>query len=140
LFKLPNRTPKSVADTINRSFLLCWSDISASCNVLRVAVEKLFVEQWGDIKGKSLSEKINKLKNHSEDSPERLQVCNLLNAIRFLGNDASHDDAMEERDLAVAFDFIERILNIAFDAKNDKLNTWASMVNDAKGSPIKPKF
>lgn len=137
LFQPVQGTPASVVNALNRSFMIAWMDISASCNILRTVVEKLFNEKWPDIKGKTLHRKIEALQMYSVDDPISMKVCTYLTAIKFLGNEASHDDVLEERDLAVAFELIEQILITLYDSRQQKLDVWAKMVTDAKGRPIK---
>lgn len=141
LFNPPAGTPKSVRDSLRRAFSICWSDIPASCNVLRVTVEILLKERWPEvpivINGKYLNKKLNELKRIEEKKPKFLEIIDYFLAIKWLGNNGSHDNELEERDLAVAFKIMEKALILLYSQDDNSVSEWVRMINAAEGRPIK---
>lgn len=136
LFKPPVNTPSKLVDALKRVFSLCWNDIPASCNAIRVMVEMVLKEKWPDATGSNLNRKIEKLQKDESDNSANLDVLAHLLALKWLGNSGSHDDQLEERDLAVAFAIIEEVLLLLY-PKTKHVKSFVNMVNTAKGRPIK---
>jgi hypothetical protein len=142
LFNPPAGTPISVKESLKRAFSLCWSDIPASCNVLRVTVEILLKEKWPEvpsvITGRSLNNKIKNIKKSEAQNQPSLEILDYLSAIKWLGNTGSHDDELEERDLAAAFKIMEKALMLLYVKDNNSVSEWVKMINAKQGSAIKP--
>ncbi|QYK02778.1 DUF4145 domain-containing protein [Shewanella psychrotolerans] len=140
LFNPPPATPESVKESLNRAFSICWSDIPASCNVLRVTVEVLLKDLWPHvqqvIEGRNLGKKIKALKEKEAGNPPLLEVLNFLEAIKWLGNSGSHDGELEEQDLAVAFDIMEQVLTKLYIKESKPVGAWVSMIVGKEGSPM----
>jgi hypothetical protein len=141
LFNPPAGTPISVKESLKRAFSLCWSDIPASCNVLRVTVEILLKEKWSEVPtvldGKYLSKKIIKIKEFEAKNQQSLEILDYLSAIKWLGNNGSHDDELEERDLAAAFKIMEKALILLYEKDDNSVSEWVRMINVKEGRPIK---
>lgn len=60
-------------------------------------------------------------------------------AIKWLGNEASHDDSLQECDLAFGFRVMESVLNEIYDNDSTLIMELAEIINLVKGSPIKHK-
>jgi hypothetical protein len=132
IFAIPQQTPVEVANIIESSFSLAWSDYSAAGNKLRVALE-LIVAELVPNSEQTLGNKINEIPEKQADIRE------MLKAIKWLGNQGSHEAKLAEYDLAFSFKVIEKVLNILYPTPDDTdaLMAHVKMVNQAKGSIAK---
>ncbi|WP_415776305.1 DUF4145 domain-containing protein [Shewanella oncorhynchi] len=132
IFSIPRQTPVEVSDIIESSFSLAWSDYSAAGNKLRVALE-LIVAELVPNSGQTLGNKINEIPE------EKAGIREMLKAIKWLGNQGSHEAKLAEYDLAFSFKVIEKVLNTLYPNPDDteSLMTHVQMVNQAKGSIAK---
>jgi len=129
LFDVPDSCPEKVKEHLNQSFALAWSDFSGAGNKLRIAVERLVDHLSPHAKG-NLHIKIESLKNSYSE------VADLLLAIKWLGNDGSHDATLKEHDVAFSYKIFQMALEIIY-GNSKKLSGLASLVNSAKGSIAK---
>lgn len=129
IFSIPKQTPIEVAKIIEASFSLAWVDYSAAGNKLRVALE-LIVDELVPNSKLSLGRKINNIPE------EKSNIKDMINAIKWLGNQSSHAAELAEYDLAFSFKIIERVLIALYPDPDDTeiLITHVKMVNNAKGS------
>jgi hypothetical protein len=65
-----------------------------------------------------------------------LEAANMLLALKFLGNEASHDSVLEECDLAIAYEILERVLNRLY-GDDSHFNAAVSAINSQKGKPYR---
>ena len=134
LFKIPINTPKKIHEIIISSFYLAWSDFSASGNKLRVALEIIVNDLAENVNEKdTLGNKIAKIPD------KHLSIKNMINAIKWLGNQASHEARLKEYDLAFAYEVTDLVLNELYPdtVKKDSLLKHVGLVNKAKGSIAK---
>jgi phage FluMu protein Com len=125
LFEIPVKCPAEITFQIRNSFKLAWSDESAAGNKLRVAIE-LLLDTLVENKNSTLHNKINSLDG------KYTPIKQYLLAIKWLGNDASHEASLRENDLAFAYKILEQILDYLFSDRL-KLDFLASMINENKG-------
>lgn len=132
IFKLPVNTPEKIAEIIETSFSLAWTDYSSAGNKLRVALE-LIVSDLVPNSDETLG---NKIKNISDDMSE---IRDMIKAIKWLGNQGSHEAVLQEYDLAFAFKITKRVLDTLYPNKDDseQLMVQVHLVNEAKGSIAK---
>jgi len=129
LFELPPGTPVTVKTHIDESLALAWSDFSAAGNKLRISIERLIDEISPNSTG-TLHDKIENLKAPWNEIKE------LLLAIKWLGNEGSHEAKLEEYDVAFAYEAIKVVLNEIYGSKKD-IEKLAQLVNSSRGSLIK---
>ena len=130
LLKIPSECHVSVRKALMGSFAVAWADLSAGCNKLRVAVEKLVNDIEPELTG-TLHQKIEKLEKSRPDASQ------LLMAIKWLGNEASHDDDLKEYDLAFGYKVMESVLEDIYQNNKKMLYELVAIVNSTKGSPVK---
>ena len=70
-------------------------------------------------------------------SESHREPAHLLMAIKWLGNDASHDGSLRECDLAFGFRAMESVLKDLYANERDELRDLASIVNAGRGSPAR---
>ena len=129
LFELPPETPEKVRTHIHESFSLAWADFSAAGNKLRISIERLIDEISPKSKG-NLHQKIENLKEPWNEIKEQLE------AIKWLGNNGSHEAKLDEYDTAFAYKVLKIILEKIYDS-NEDVEKLVQRVNSAKGPPIK---
>lgn len=129
IFDIPNKCPEEVEKHLHESFELAWADFSAAGNKLRIAVERLVDNLAPDSKG-SLHDRIQALSSSHDKIKESLL------AIKWLGNDGSHESTLEECDVAFAYEVFGLVLNNLY-GKTKNLGTLVQLVNEAKGSIAK---
>lgn len=130
LFEIPKDCPESISSVLISSFSVAWADLSSAGNKLRITVEKLIDEIYPDYTG-NLHDKIKKIE---KIDPDRAK---LLMSIKWLGNHASHDDKLEECDLAFAYQVIEYVLKDIYKIEKVSLFELAESVNISRGAPFK---
>jgi len=132
IFKIPLSTPKKISKIIETSFSLAWIDYSSAGNKLRIALE-LIVSDLVPNSDKTLG---NKIKDISDDMSE---IRDMIKAIKWLGNQGSHEAVLEEYDLAFAFKITKKVLDKLYPDKDDseQLMAQVHLVNEAKGSIAK---
>lgn len=130
LIDIPKSCPENIVKTLDGAFAVAWTDVASGCNKLRVALEKLVFE-LNPVSTGNLHQKITNLENsHAE-------IYSLLMAIKWLGNDASHDDSLKECDLAFGFRVMSSVLKEIYDDDRAEINELVQIVNLMKGSPAK---
>lgn len=136
LIQIPDNCPTQVADPLNDSFRLFFSNPSAASNNVRVALEELLTELCVKrfvVKNKKrffipLHSRIGLL------PPKYADIKDLFVAIKWLGNAGSHaggvvtlDDVMD------AYELIEHVLQEIYAPKGKTLRALAKRVNKKKG-------
>jgi hypothetical protein len=132
LIEIHKNCPESVRTILFTSFAIAWSDVSAACNKLRIAIEQLIAELHPELNTiPTLHHRIEALKDIKPD------IYKLLMAIKFIGNEASHDDILREYDLAFGYEVIELLISNLFDDSKQRLLELVDIVNQQKGTPIR---
>ena len=134
LCDIPADCPSDVQKVIYDSFALAWLDLSATGNKLRVAIEMLLAHidpalKPDFTKKRSLGKCINAYCKINPFLGEHLK------AIKWLGNDASHDDALTECDIAVAYQILEEVLRQLYPPQKN-VTGLVKLINARKGSPL----
>jgi len=112
-FTLDARYPASVRQNFIRSFGLTFNDAASAANAIRQGIESLLdemaVPKADERKGRlSLFERIKK---YGETNAE---YAELLDGIRFLGNEGSHTGKVVREDLIRAFEVVDHVLDEIF--------------------------
>lgn len=138
LFNIPQHIPSNITRLLNESFKLYFYDSDSCGNKIRSAVECLLEEKG--IAGKTGKGKFialaNRITTFNNNNPE---YENLLDAIKFLGNHASHGvDGLKKKDTLEAYIIIEKVLKLAFPIQEDDSHIFkiASSIVAAEG-PVK---
>ncbi|WP_299745828.1 DUF4145 domain-containing protein [uncultured Tateyamaria sp.] len=139
LFETPIELPNEVERHLSRAFALYWNDKASCLNALRAALEASLSEQGVPKKFKTKKGKFQDAKLHQRI--ERFgktngTVAELLMAIKWLGNQGSHDfDA--ENTLADKVDSALTIMAVAlfelYDPTKSEVQTLVKKINKSKG-------
>lgn len=131
IFPINKKCPIKTKELLIESFAIAWADLSAAGNKLRTATEHLIVSYMPELHSVGgLHNKILKFQDRD------LEVANMLLALKFLGNEASHDSVLEECDLAIAYEILERVLNRLY-GDDSHFNAAVSAINSQKGKPYR---
>ena len=134
LIELRNEYPKELQKILLESFSLYFSSYSACINTLRILLEKL-CELHG-IKSTTNNSGYKKLGNKLKELKFDDKVKDLLEAIKWIGNDGSHSlEVIEKEDLDLTYRFIKKVLDEIYPSQTDdeELNILAKEINDNKG-------
>ena len=136
LFKVPEKTPEKVKNELINSFSLFWISAPACGNAIRVAVERLMDEKNIPVtkcsaKGKEIALTLHeRIEKFGEDFKE---LSDLLFAIKWIGNDASHTSDLYHSDVVLAYELFERCLVELFEeSKIERLKILANEINTQK--------
>lgn len=127
----PQATPKEVKESIDSASALFYAHPAASCNALRMAAEEVLtslgVPEPEEGKFAPLAKRIKEL---PENSTER----NLLDAIRFQGNDGSHANSIiPHADAEDTFNLMNLLVEEVYSDRKRKIQELAKAINDHKG-------
>jgi len=130
IFEIPKQCPEKITIELNNAFKLAFSDFSAAGNRIRSCLELYILELNPGAAG-SLHSKVESIKQ-SEPS-----VYELLMAVKWLGNEGTHEASLKEYDLAFAFTALQHCLKITYTSNQSELKKLASLINSNRGSIIK---
>lgn len=130
IFVLPSKCPEEIKNEVQHAFKLAFSDFSASGNRVRTCLE-LYIQHLNPSATGRLHDKIESIKNIEPTAYE------LIMAIKWLGNQGSHESTLQEYDLAFALEALEFCLNKTFNSNEGKLRELALLINSSKGSIAK---
>jgi Domain of unknown function (DUF4145) len=114
IFEIPEKSPRTIQDEITVAFGLYWSNSNACLNRIRVTTELLLTHLGipaQDANGKflMLSRRIQILRNN--DKPA---LADILDQIRELGNQASHEASTGRTHALNGFQLIKQALESLF--------------------------
>lgn len=133
----PPATPKEVQAHLETASSLFHAYPSASCNSLRMAAEDILTS-LGVPEAKpggflSFGNRIKKL-------PDSSNEYNLLDAIRWLGNEGSHSGSkISHEDAGHAFEVIDLLLEECYGDRKKKIHDLAAAIRKHKG-PVGGQF
>ena len=124
--------PTEVSKLLIESFSLYLEHPSSCVNKLRILVEKILDNleiKSKNKKGERLTTdtRINTLKNIK---PEE---ANYLKALKWVGNEGSHDTVIKQDDLPKIYEILNKVLDLLYLKSDKKLNNNVNMINDNKG-------
>ncbi|MBK6994437.1 MAG: DUF4145 domain-containing protein [Saprospiraceae bacterium] len=130
LFELPKKIPEKVRVELINSFSLFWISPPACGNAIRVAVERLMDERNIPISSKGKETALTLHQRIEKFGEEYKELSELLLAIKWIGNDASHTSDLYHSDVVLAYEFFERCLIELFEeSKIERLKNSASEIN-----------
>lgn len=130
-FTLDNHYPPSVRQSFIRAFGFVFNDAASAANSIRQGIE-LILDEF-DIprgeQGKSRLPLYDRIKIFSETNKE---CAEMLDAIRFLGNEGSHQGKVNRADLVAAFEVVDHVLDEVFVRSKVRKKVLASSKNIAE--------
>lgn len=136
-FVCPINTPNEVIDIIKESFSLFWVDENSCGNKIRTAIEKLLdsekiqrqvLTKEGKLADLTLHWRIERFKD------KNLDVANRLLALKWIGNQASHNEfKLDRNELSDAYRILELCLLDLYDETREEVDRLANEINIKKG-------
>ena len=136
LFDYPDNTPEEVAEEIDQSFTLFFSNPASASNHLRVALENLLthlkIKQQETKNGKRFFLNLHK---RIELVPAKYEgIKDLLLAVKWLGNAGSHaKKTITSDDVMDAYEIMDVVLKEVFDKGHSHARALAKKINKKKG-------
>lgn len=130
-FSLDSRYPPGVKQSFIRSFSFVFNDAASAANAIRQGVESL-LDALGiskDGEGKRRLSLHDRLEKFSETHKE---CAELLDGIRFLGNEGSHAGKVNRADVIAAYEIVDHVLDEIFvrsEARKKVLESSKSLAN-----------
>lgn len=138
-FDFPLTSPKEIITQVQRAFALFWLDAPAAANRVRASVERLLdhqrVPKAETRKGKRLP--ISLHKRIESFRANRNDVGDALMAVKWIGNEGSHESDLTQLDLLDAFEMLSYALDAVYDDRRKSVSKLAKKINRAKGSRFK---
>jgi hypothetical protein len=133
------KTPETVKDPLRMAGQLLWQSPEAAANHVRQAVEHLMdhqkVKRLVKAGGKKLTLHARLLEFEKKDGLN----APILRAIKWIGNDGSHQGGVSREEVLDAFDMMELALTNLFDDAEAKIMKKVQAVIKAKEKKTKPK-
>lgn len=126
IISLPAKCPATVSDQVERAFSLYWSDLDAAGTRLRIAVERLL----DNMEVPSRSKLQQRILLYKEKEPE-LGDC--LLAIKWLGNEATHETGLLAYDVLDGFEILEHVLEQIYEPRSKKISQKVVNINRRQG-------
>ena len=135
LLDCPVRTPEAVRSAVAAASLLVWADPGAAANRLRLATEELLTAQ--DVPPSAIVQGNNK-RLHAHQRLERLSARNsvaaeALMAVKWIGNEGSHTDALTVGDVLDGAEMLGSALRALYDTSDEEVRRLVRETNNAKG-------
>jgi len=136
LVRLPSRTPETVRERVVAASLVLWAEPNSAANRLRAAVEELLTAQ-----------RIRKTQNRKRGSPvrylptqqriellkaKRPEVADALEAVKWIGNEGSHDLALSPTEVLAGAQLLQHALELLYDKTHEELTRMAKQINKRK--------
>ncbi len=136
VFELDELLPWDIRENLERSFTLFWTDKAACANVVRTVVENIMDDQ-----------KIRKTKDTTSGRVRRAlhdrltefelansDIAHYLKAIKWIGNNGSHSDYVDEDTLLDGFELLQLALDKLYGEDHEaRLKSLATNINQRKG-------
>lgn len=142
IMPIPERTPESVQRFIHSAAELIWISPPAAAGQLRCAVEELLTckripktrVSGGRRKARTTHERIQLFKQQSPAAAE------LLEAVKWIGNDGSHVGALEFQAIVDAAQLLGAALTELYDSSFGSVRRLAKSVNHRRGAIRTPRM
>ena len=141
LIDVPVGTPRSVRDILDEAFAVFWVSNGGCANRLRVLVERILdakrvpktkVGKGGKRKRMCAHDRIKLLRGRQKDIGEALL------ALKFLGNEGSHESKLIKEDVLDAFQIVEHVLSKLYDKSRVETAKIIEDVNKRRGARRRP--
>jgi hypothetical protein len=107
IIHIPEQTPKDVGVLLNDSFGLFWLDPPSAGNKIRKVLERIMDEK--QIKKEQLH---NRIIGFGQIENEKYkEISEMLEGVKWLGNEGSHDEKLQKEDLLKAYEVIDFALD-----------------------------
>lgn len=132
LFAPSRKVPLSIRQTLNRSFMLFFSDHSAAANLIRQCVEEV-MEDAG-VTRKTSKGKFKTLESRLKEYETKGSVDNavLASALRVIGNFGSHPGTLSGDDVLDGYDILQQLLEDQYVGQYRKTREAATRIHKSR--------
>lgn len=140
LIDVPAGTPEKVKDCITAASTVLWSSPSSAANQLRQVIEELLTAR--KIKRYAINKKKRRrlialdsriaIFGSSGGHPE---VAETLLAVKWIGNNGSHDNSLNQQQVMVGAEILEAAIKALYDKTEVDLRAKVKAINKSKGLP-----
>jgi len=129
---IPDYISKAICRQIRRSYTLFFADPTSAANPLRSALE-CFLDERDIIKERNgkhltLNQRLHEFKKSN------VEVADLLNAVKWLGNDGSHfGQELTEDDLLKGYKVFLHAVEKCFDDPESCVKAYAAYISKGRG-------
>jgi len=130
----PDDVSEEIQSALNVSYQLLWSDYDACAIKLRVALERILAGEGFPATGSkgsfvSLHDRILRWEALTSET----SIAQSLTAIKWLGNEASHEGRLSLTNVLDAYALLERLLQQLFPLDTTHIDALAERINKTKG-------
>lgn len=134
ILRTPEKCPARVREAVAGAARVVWVDPSAAASRLRVAIELLLDSRriprsttaGGERTSLRLHARIDRLRKTNP------AVADLLEAVKWIGNQGSHEDSLETTDVLDGAELLEHALALLYDPTPTQIQRRARQINKAK--------
>jgi hypothetical protein len=135
----PPATPKSIIKAIENAATIIWADPNAAANRLRVAIDELLtayrMPRFRNSNGKRLriptDQRIKEFRRYEGE------VGDALEAVKWIGNQGSHETSISAKDVLDGADLLSFALKQLYDRSEAEIQRQIRAVNRRRGLPRK---
>jgi hypothetical protein len=135
----PARTPEAVTRAIESAAAIMWADPSAATNRLRVAIDEVLtaygMPRFRNANGKRwripTDRRIKEFRDYEYD------VADTLEAVKWIGNQGSHETGISATDVLDGADLLSYALKRLYDDSDERIRRQVQAVNKRRGLPRK---
>lgn len=138
VFHAPSATPFAVKRAIESASQILWLSPSASANRLRQAVDVLLTAKKVRRTAVTTKGKRTKFTLHQRIEVFRSthpDVAEALEAVKWIGNDGSHDTRLTVADVLTGSEILELAVRSLYDESDALLKAKVNTINRSKGLP-----
>ena len=128
MFDLPTLIPKQIIEQVDLAFAHYFYDNNTCANKIRTSIELIL----DDIKAPKKRLKNGKLKlipnlhqRIAHYSKTKRKLCELLLALKIIGNKGSHNHKSETKDILDAFEILELVLDKIYIKTTERIESLA---------------
>lgn len=130
IFPVNSHVPEDIAQKIHDSFKLFFVSPSAAASQARIALELMLdyfkVDRYSGGQRLALGKRIELAPSPLSDFEE------MLKAIKWLGNDGSHEVGMSDENVLDLYEILEKVINEVFAQETDAIARLARRINTTK--------
>jgi hypothetical protein len=140
IMQVPKDCPEPIRKAIASAAGFLWADPGVAANRLRLAVEAILdvldvPRTAQNSKGEDYSPSVNQRIEILRRS--NLEVANLLEAVKWIGNQGSHEDSLSAVDVLDGVEILERALVWIYDHSSSEIYRRAISINTKNGNPTR---
>lgn len=142
IMDLPTKTPEPVRQAIEQAAAILFSDPGSAANRLRVAVEELLtaarVRRFSVNKGRRSTLTAHaRIELFTKKSPETKSPGEALMAVKWIGNEGSHQQRLSVAEVLEGAELLEHALRLLYDDSDVLRAKKIAAINRRKGLPRK---